>query len=203
MLRIGLTGGIGSGKSITAAQFKQLGVPVIDADVISHQITSSGAECLNEISEKLGPEFITADDTLDRARLADHIFKYPEKKTLLENILHPRIRQEMLAEVEKFTNTDYVILVVPLLFETNFIELVDRVLVVDAPKDIRIRRIMDRDTRSREQIGNILKNQLDQSVKTEKADDILDNSGSLDQLQSSVERLHNKYLGIARGETDG
>lgn len=203
MLRIGLTGGIGSGKSIVADNFKQLGVPVIDADSIAHQITAPGSECLSEISKRLGPGFITPDHKLDRKKLADYVFSHPDKKNILENILHPRIRQRMLHEAESLEHADYVILVVPLLFETDFIELVDRVLVVAAPEATRIRRIRVRDGRSEEQIRFILKSQLDQSVKTDKADDVLDNSGNLEQLRTLVEALHHKYLRMSSGITAG
>ena len=201
MLKIGLTGGIGSGKTVTAEIFKQLGVPVIDADLIAHQITAPGSECLDEIRNKLGSSFITPDQELDREKLANYVFRHPDKKNVLENILHPRIRQRMLHEVQALDEAVYVILVVPLLFETDFIELVDRVLVVDAEEPARIRRVKVRDSRSEEQIRSILKTQLDQSIKAGRADDVLDNNGTLEQLQSSVEKLHNKYLGIASEPT--
>lgn len=197
MLKIGLTGGIGSGKTKAAEIFKSLGAAVIDADTISHQVTVPGSDCLREIRDQLGAEFLTDDNALDRKKLAAYIFSHADKKSVLEAILHPRIRLQMLHEIEKLENADYVILVVPLLFETNFIELVDRVLVVDAAEPIRIQRVMARDSRSEEQIRNILKNQLDQSVRTENADDILDNNESLEKLQSSVEQLHRKYLKMA------
>jgi len=156
MLKIGLTGGIGSGKSSATRIFEKLGIPVIDADVIAHQLTLPGSEALLEISEQLGDQFITSQGELNRKQLAHYIFDHPDKKMVLENILHPRVRDSINSELQKLISTPYVILAVPLLLETNFTELVDRILVINAPENIRIQRVTSRDGRSADEVKTIM-----------------------------------------------
>lgn len=197
MLKIGLTGGIGSGKSCATEIFARLGAPVIDADVIARQLTLPGTEALLEISNRLGHQFITLQGELNRKKIAQFIFDHPDKKVVLENILHPRVRETIIIELQKLGSSPYAILTIPLLLETNFTELVDRVLVIDAPEEIRIKRVISRDRRSADDIKAIISHQLDQKTRMEKADDILDNSGTFDELQSLVKQLHNQYLLIS------
>lgn len=197
MLKIGLTGGIGSGKSCATEIFARLGAPVIDADVIARQLTLPGTEALLEISNRLGHQFITLQGELNRKKIAQFIFDHPDKKVVLENILHPRVRETIIIELQKLGSSPYAILAIPLLLETNFTELVDRVLVIDAPEEIRIKRVISRDRRSADDIKAIISHQLDQKTRMEKADDILDNSGTFDELQSLVKQLHNQYLLIS------
>lgn len=197
MLKIGLTGGIGSGKSSATEFFEKLGTPVIDADVIAHQLTLPGTDTLLEISSQLGHQFITAQGELNRKKVAQFVFDHPDKKAVLENILHPRVRQSIIHELQKFALSPYVILAVPLLLETDFTELVDRILVIDAPEEIRIKRVISRDGRSANDIKAIISHQIDRKTRMEKADDVLDNSGAFDELQSLVEQLHNQYLLIS------
>lgn len=197
MLKIGLTGGIGSGKSSATEIFESYGVPVIDADSIAHQLTLPGSEALLEISQQLGNQFITSQGELDRKKLAQHIFDHPDKKVILEGILHPRVRQDMLNQLHRLESSPYVILAIPLLLETNFTELVDRILVIDAPEDVRIGRVVSRDGRSADNVEAILKHQVDRETRLKRADDILDNSGSLADLKKTVAKYHNQYVQIS------
>jgi dephospho-CoA kinase len=197
MLRIGLTGGIGSGKSSATKIFEKLGVPVIDADLIAHQLTLPGTEALQEISQQLGEQFITSSGELNRKKLAQYVFERPDKKVILENILHPRVRLSLSSELQKLGTIPYVILAIPLLLETNFTEMVDRILVINAPEDKRIQRVVNRDGRNIEEIKAIIDSQVSQRTRLEKADEVLDNSGTLAELESLINEQHNQYLQIS------
>ncbi|MCK5002617.1 MAG: dephospho-CoA kinase [Gammaproteobacteria bacterium] len=194
MWKIGLTGGIGSGKSTVADIFSSLGITIIDADLIAHQLTQPGNASFNEIKKLFGENFIDSNGELNRKKIAETIFSNPSKKTDLENILHPRIKQCMLQEIEQAKYNHYIVLVIPLLLESNFIDLVDRIIVVDADDDIRIQRIQQRDHRSEEQINDIINSQLDRNKRLQRADDILYNNGELGVLRDAVSRLHRQYL---------
>jgi dephospho-CoA kinase len=196
-LVVGLTGGIGSGKSSVTEMFVKLGITVIDADIIAHQLTLPGTKALLEISNQLGHQFITSQGELDRKKIAQFIFGHPDKKVVLENILHPRVRETIINELQKRGLSPYAILSIPLLLETNFTELVDRILVIDAPEEIRIQRVVKRDGRSTDDVKAIISHQVAQETRLKKADDILDNSGTIDELQSLVKQLHNQYLQIS------
>lgn len=197
MLKIGLTGGIGSGKSTIAELFSELGVVVIDADQISHQLTRSGSDSFKAIRQLLGDEFINAEGELDRKKIARHIFSDPEKKAALENILHPEIRQRMLQEIEQADHNAYIILSIPLLLETDFTDLVDRILVVDADDEIRIQRTRRRDDRTEQQIRAIMRQQVDRGRRLQCADDVINNNGDLVDLRNAVDQLHQQYLSMA------
>lgn len=197
LMNIGLTGGIGSGKSSVTKIFEELGVSVIDADIIAHHLTQPGTEALLEISNQLGYQFITSQGKLDRKKLGQTIFESPDKKMILENILHPRVKQTIIGELQKLASSPYVILAVPLLLETSFTDLVDRILVVDAPEDIRIKRVVKRDGRSSDEIKAIINHQIKRETRLNKADDILDNSGTLAELRALVKQLHEQYLQIS------
>ena len=194
MLKIGLTGGIGSGKSTVANIFSSLGVTIIDADRIAHHLTQPGNDGFKEIEQLLGKEFITNSGELDRKKIAQHIFSNPEKKTALENILHPKIKQIILSEIERHKREKYIILEVPLLIESNFSDLVDRILVVDANNEVRIHRVQQRDGRTETQIRDIMSHQVNQNQRLQMADDILYNNRNMDELGNSIERLHEQYL---------
>jgi dephospho-CoA kinase len=194
MLKIGLTGGIGSGKSTVADIFSSLGISIIDADLIAHQLTQPGNACFNEIKELFGENFIDSNGELNRKKIAETIFSNPSKKTDLENILHPRIKQRMLQAIEQTKAEHYIILVIPLLLESNFTDLVDRIIVVDADDDIRIQRIQQRDHRSEEQIKDIINSQVDRNQRLQRADDILYNNGELGVLRDAVSLLHRQYI---------
>ena len=197
MLTIGLTGGIGSGKSEVAGMFNQLGVPVIDADVIAHQLVEPGTEALSEIAAAFGETILTSEGTLDRARLAEIVFNKPDMKQQLETIIHPRVREQIKAYKDAHKNEPYIIVVIPLLLESGQRDLVDRVLVVNAAETVRIQRVLARDGRREEQIRSIMRNQADDAQRRAAADDSIDNSGSLDDLMISVRKLHQQYISLA------
>ena len=197
MLTIGLTGGIGSGKSEVAGMFNQLGVPVIDADVIAHQLVEPGTEALTEITAAFGETILTSEGTLDRAKLAGIVFNKPDMKQQLETIIHPRVREQIKAYKDAHKNEPYIIVVIPLLLESGQRDLVDRVLVVNAAETVRIQRVQSRDGRREEQIRSIMRNQADDAQRRAAADDYIDNSGSLDDLTISVRKLHQQYISLA------
>ncbi len=196
MLRIGLTGGIGSGKSTVAALFARRGVPVIDTDELAHALTRPGAGASAEIAEAFGKDILTAEGAIDRRRLAARVFADPAERRRLENILHPRIR----AETERRLRTleaPYVLVVVPLLIEAGFTDLVDRILVVDCDVETAIRRAAARSGRSEEEIRAIARAQLDRTQRLAYADDVIVNDAGLDRLDEQVEVWHRRYSAMA------
>ena len=197
MLTVGLTGGIGSGKSSASKIFEKLGVPVIDADIISHKLTSKGSETLKEISRQLGSEFINSQGELERKKLASYVFEHTDKKNILESILHPRVRANIINELNQLTDTPYAITVIPLLLETTFTGLVDRILAIDSTQAIRKQRIANRDHRTASDVQAIINQQVDDKTRHEKADDIINNNGSLNELETLIRALHKQYLQIS------
>ena len=197
MLSIGLTGGIGSGKSEVASIFSQLGVPIIDADEIAHRVVQPGSEALAEITAHFGEEVLSADGTLDRARLADIVFDDPDLRNRLEAIIHPRVREQIRTDKARYEGLPYVIIVIPLLLESGQRDLVDRVLVVSADEAVRFERVRSRDHRTKAQIRAIMNSQVDDGRRRAAADDELDNNGSLEELRLSVEQLHEHYLALS------
>ncbi len=196
ILRIGLTGGIGSGKSAVADRFAVLGVPVLDADRIAHELVRPGHSALAEIVDAFGPSLLTADGHLDRGALRERVFAAPEDRKRLERILHPRIHAALGAAL-KDIDAPYVVLVIPLLLETGRLDLVDRILVVEAPEALRIHRVMDRDGMDAEQIRAIIATQAGPDQRRKAADDLIENRGSLRHLYHRVDRLHRHYLQLA------
>ena len=201
MLTVGLTGGIGSGKSEVARIFHQLGIPVIDADVIAHQVVQPGTEALSEVVAVFGEAILTSSGELDRAKLADIVFNNPEMREKLEAIIHPRVREQIRAYKDEHKNEPYVIVVIPLLIESAQQDLIDRVLIVDAAESVRIQRVQARDSRSKEQILSIIQNQADDTERHAAANDSLENNGSLDDLQLAVHKLHQHYIALAEQDT--
>ena len=201
MLRIGLTGGIGSGKSTVAEAFARFGVPVIDADRIAHELTRPGSLLLPAIRDAVGGACFDTDGSLDRRCLRDRVFRDPALRRRLEAVLHPAIRARMLEEAAR-QDAPYVILVVPLLLEAGWQDLVDRILVVDAPEEIRIRRVCERDHVAETDARRIMNAQIDRTARLRAADDVLDNARDTQALASEVERLHRRYLALAR-DRDG
>ena len=196
MLTIGLTGGIGSGKSEVARMFNHLGVPVIDADVIAHQLVQPGSAALSEVIGVFGEAILTSEGRLDRAKLAEIVFNSPNMKQQLETIIHPRVREQIRAYKDEYKNEPYILVVIPLLLESGQRDLVDRVLMVNATESVRIQRVQARDGRSEAQIRAIMQNQADDAQRQAAADDSLDNSGALDDLQQSVQQLHQHYISL-------
>lgn len=196
-LVIGLTGGIGSGKSAAARLFAELGAAVVDTDAIAHQLTAPGAPALGEIARRLGTEYLQPDGALDRARLRQRVFADPAAKAALEAILHPLIRREAAAQVAA-SRAPYTLVVVPLLVETGgYRELIQRVLVVDCREETQIARAMARSGLSEAQTRAILNNQATREERLKRADDVIDNDGNLAALERQVLELHEKYLELA------
>lgn len=190
---VGLTGGIGSGKSAATAQFEKLGVSVVDADIVARQVVMPGTLCLQAIVEHFGPQILTQDGQLNRKALRQQIFSNPEEKDWLNALLHPAIRREILIQIEQ-AQSPYVILSAPLLLENGLETYCQRVLVVDASEEAQIERTIQRDSSPRSEVEVIMKAQLNREERLKKADDILQNNSSLEALQQQVTELHQRYL---------
>jgi dephospho-CoA kinase len=196
MLRIGLTGGIGSGKSTVAELFADLGVPIIDTDRIAHELTAPGSELVGLIGEMFGSGTVAADGTLDRTGLRQIIFADAAKRRQLEALLHPRIRSRALEFMAQLRGP-YCIVVVPLLLEAGWHSLVDRILVVDAPPELQLHRTLQRDARPVEEVRAIIAAQIPREKRLDAADDIVVNDADRSKLAAQVEALHQKYLQLA------
>ncbi|MGB8434322.1 MAG: dephospho-CoA kinase [Burkholderiales bacterium] len=196
--KVGLTGGIGSGKSTVADLFTELGVTVIDADQLAHQLTAPGGEAIEPIRAMFGPEYIEPLGALDRARMRDRIFSDAAAKKALESILHPMIRVETDRRAAQATS-EYVILMIPLLVETGDPHArCDRVLVVDCPESLQIERVMARNKLARDAVEAIMAAQVSRAERLRRADDVIDNSGTSESLRPQVEKLHASYRVLAR-----
>ena len=198
-LRIGLTGGIASGKSTVARMFAELGVPVIDTDVIAREVVAPGSPALAEIRDEFGSGVIRPDGTLDRAAMRSLVFSDEARRRRLEAILHPRIRQETRRQAEAAGGT-YQLIVVPLLVESSLRSFVDRVLVVDCDEAMQVRRLLQRDAESEDQARRMLAAQASRAARLTIADDVIDNGGEIDDTRARVEALHEKYLALARAD---
>lgn len=190
---VGVTGGIGSGKSAATAEFERLGIAVVDADIVSRQVVMPGSPCLQAIAEHFGEELLTETSELNRKALRQRIFSDSEEKAWLNNLLHPAIREEILAQLEQ-ASSRYVILSAPLLLENNLDKYCQRVLVVDVPEELQLQRTIQRDESPKEEVEAIMKAQLSREARLRKADDILNNEGSIDELRRQVNQLHQRYL---------
>ncbi|OTA17127.1 dephospho-CoA kinase [Xenorhabdus vietnamensis] len=190
---VALTGGIGSGKTTISNVFSSLGTPIVDADIIAREVVAHGTPALQAITEHFGVDILLPDGNLNRAMLRQKIFAAPEKKKWLNELLHPLIQIETQRQLNQVT-TPYVIWVVPLLIENNLIPLADRILVVDVPAEAQINRTMARDGVSREQVENILAAQASRQDRLEKADDVIVNHNSEQDITSRVVELHQQYL---------
>ena len=195
-LRIGLTGGIASGKSTVASMFAELGVPVIDTDVIAREVVAPGQPALDEIRARFGEQVIDAAGNLDRAAMRKAIFRDEGARLDLETILHPRIGEETRRQADA-AGGPYQVIVVPLLTSSRLINFVDRVLVVDCDEDTQIRRLLARDTETIAQARRILSAQASREERLEIADDVLINDGTLADLRDSVNLLDRNYRQLA------
>ena len=195
---VGLTGGIGSGKSVASGMFAELGAAVVDTDEISRALTAPGGGAISPIRGSFGPEYVAADGGLDRARMRNLVFGDADAKRKLEGILHPRIRDRMRADVAT-ARQPYVIAVIPLLFETGVcLDLLQRVLVVDCEESEQVRRASERSGLSAQEVRAIMAAQLPRAERLKRADDVLVNDGSIDALRPQVARLHVRYLDLAQ-----
>ncbi len=196
--RIGLTGGIGSGKSEASREFARLGVPIIDTDLIARELVRPGAPALNEIVAHFGAEIVDQKGNLDRTRLRETVFSDPAQRRQLETILHPRIRDRAMALAEQ-TETPYCVLVIPLLVETAGDYPLDRILVIDTPRERQLKRIATRDGLSENEIETILATQASRQRRLAIADDVIVNDASRENLRSEIERLHRFYSESGHG----
>lgn len=200
MLVVGLTGGIGSGKSAVAQLFAEHGVPIIDTDMIAREVTQAGTKLYASIVKHFGETICLPDGSLNRAQLRDIIFADPKQRLWLESLLHPWIRKEMEQRINLLA-VPYCIAVVPLLFEVEFYSLINRILVVDAPETLQIERVTTRDNITPIKVQAIIDTQANRKDRVARAHDVIVNDGKLEDLYPQVEKLHKMYskLGAQQG----
>jgi dephospho-CoA kinase len=198
---IGLTGGIGSGKSTVADLFAERGATVIDTDLIAHQLTAARGAAMPVIEREFGAQFVQPDGALDRAKMRAHVFDQSSEKQRLEAILHPLIRQACEAQAAAATGA-YIMFVVPLLVESgSWKERVDRVVVVDCPEETQVSRVMQRSGLTRAQVLAIMAAQASRSARLAAADDVITNANGIDALAPQVDQLHARYLAMAQAQS--
>jgi dephospho-CoA kinase len=196
---VGLTGGIGSGKSTVAEVFAELGAAVVDTDEISRSLTAAGGAAMPAIREQFGAGYVAADGSLDRGRMRELVFRDAAAKGRLEKLLHPMIRERAREKLAQ-GNRPYAILAVPLLFETGaYSDLVRRALVVDCSEARQIERATRRSALSADEVRAIMASQMPRDARRARADDVLDNDGDISALRRQVGDLHVRYLALARG----
>lgn len=195
MAVVGLTGGIGSGKSTVARMFGSLGVHWVDADNVAREVVEPGTPALERIAEHFGHDILLPDGGLDRAALRQVVFEAPEERAWLEGLLHPVIREELARQLHPEDYAlPYVLLVSPLLLETDQHQLVDKVVVVDVPVDIQIERTMARDDNARDQVQRIIEAQIPREHRLRKADEVVDNNRPVTEVERRVNELHNQFM---------
>lgn len=199
MFSVGLTGGIAAGKTTLSNMFAGLGVPVIDTDVISRKLLEPGEPGYDQVCAHFGDSIMGTENEIDRARLREIVFSNPDEKFWLETMLHPLIYRSSHDAILEHAQADYVLIVVPLLFETNFQALVDRILVIDCPPELQLERLVQRDHIDEALARKMLAQQLSNSARLTRAHDIVDNSDNATDLESQVEALHQLYLRLSRG----
>ena len=192
---IGLTGGIGSGKSVAGKYFNELGIDVIDADDISRSILDDNKKARELFLNNFGDKFLNNNNKIDRNLLRSEIFKNPDKKHILESIIHPIVREELSKFIEQ-SKSIYKIIMVPLIFETSSKDFYNKIIVVDCDQEHQINRASLRDNKSEKDIENIIKNQATRDQRLSIADEIILNNSTLDNLKTQVIRVHQKLLGI-------
>ena len=199
MFVVGLTGGIGSGKSTVAGMFAALEIDLIDADVAAREVVAPGTTALAEIVEHFGPDILMADGSLDRRGLRRIIFHQKQEKHWLETLLHPLIRRWLTQQISD-RQSAYCLLISPLLLETGQAEMVDRILVVDVSVETQIARTLARDGGEESTVRAIIAAQIGRNQRIEHGDDIIDNDLPLQTLRQRVEKLHQQYLAMAKAE---
>lgn len=197
MLVIGLTGGIGSGKTMATDHFARLGITIVDADLASRVIVEPGKPALQEIASHFGKDVLQADGSLNRARLREIVFADPAARKALEHITHPRIGEEIARQLAA-SISPYTILVSPLLFESNQHRFARRTVLIDVPEALQRTRAASRDGVSAEQIDAIMAVQMSREKRRELADDVIINDGQPEHLYAAIEALHAQYLEMAR-----
>ena len=197
---VGLTGGIGSGKSAAAEEFARLGATVIDTDTIAHELTRAGGVAVAQVRRLFGDAYIDASGAMDRGRMRELVFADPASKKKLEALLHPMIRAESQRRIDS-AKGPYAVLVVPLLIESpNYRRRVDRVLVIDCPEELQLARVRMRSRLSEQEVRRIIAAQVPRSERLAATDDIIDNEGSLDALRRQVQALHERYVALAEAK---
>jgi len=195
---IGLTGGIGSGKTTVSDKFLKLGIHIVDADIVAREVVEPGTSALNQIAQHFGSDILTKSGELNRTNLREVVFANPDEKAWLNALLHPLIRQEMFSQLHQ-ASTPYSLLVAPLLIENKLDKLVDRVLVIDVSKSTQIQRTCQRDGSSIEIVENIISSQVDRQERLAAADDVIDNDNvSIASLDEQINKLHQHYLSLAK-----
>lgn len=197
MLKVGLTGGIGCGKSTAVQRFRELGVPVIEADLIAREIVSVGQPALQEITDYFGSQALQADGVLDRAWLRQAVFSDPLRLQQLESILHPRIRSEIIARIAACTHSAYVIVDVPLLFEKGYTQLFERILVIDCLPDQQVLRVRQRDGSDDSVITSIMQSQIGREARLQQAHDVISNTSSITDFYEKIDDLNFKYIKLS------
>ncbi|AOT06937.1 dephospho-CoA kinase [Pseudoalteromonas luteoviolacea] len=194
---LGLTGGIGAGKTAATYYFESMGIKVVDADIVAREVVMPGSVGLNSIIAHFGDELLTPEGTLNRAKLRSIIFNDESQKTWLNELLHPLIREQLLAQLSQSTSP-YSILCAPLLFENNLQRYCNKTLLIDVPKEVQIRRTSERDKVPQEQVKNIIAAQMSREDKFLKADYIIDNNRPLAEVQLDLSKLHHVFLNAAK-----
>mgnify|MGYP000131295953 FL=1 len=201
---VGLTGGIGSGKTAVSDRLAQLGAGIVDTDLIAHQITAPNGVAIPLIQEQFGAEFIDATGALDRAKMRKLVFDDPDARNALEAITHPLIRGETIRQAKQLIEDQapYIVFVVPLLIESgNWLSLLDYLVVADCPEEVQIERVMQRSKLPRNEVERILKAQATRKERIAHADMVIENQGSLDSLEAEVLSLHQKILQLQKDST--
>jgi dephospho-CoA kinase len=199
MYVVGLTGGIGCGKSEAARVFERLGVPVVDVDLIARQLTQPGEETLSEIIEIFGKQYLLPDGNLDRSKLRDKVFTDIAARKDLEGIIHPAIHERALQELEANKNAPYQVLAISLLFENQrYKDVVTRSLVMDCGEQLQVERTMKRSGLTEEIVRGIMAAQVSRAIRLKMADDVIVNEGTLEELAQKVEEMHKKYMQACR-----
>jgi dephospho-CoA kinase len=195
MYIIGMTGGIGSGKTEATKLFTELGVPIVDADIISHELTARGQVTLKEIAQAFGQDILNDDGDLNRTALRKKVFANSEARKSLEDILHPAIFNKALEALKKNASAPYQILAIPLLFESDrYLEIISRSLVIDSPIEMQITRASKRDGLLEADIQKIIDVQMSRTKRNSLADDLILNDGSIEELRQKIKQLHEKFI---------
>ena len=197
MFIVGLTGGIGSGKSAATEKFLSLNINIVDADIASRTVVEKGQSALTQIEEHFGKDILTKEGTLDRGKLRELILSDLKEKSWLESLLHPRIGEQISKELAE-SSSPYTVFVAPLLLETNSHLMCSRILVVDVPMEIQIERTILRDKVSEDHVKKIIAAQMNREERLKKADDVLLNTGTIQELQEQIVKFHKKYLKMSK-----